>query len=406
MQFDGAAGSEEALNARLQAAYGLYYLENRPVLLRALAVPMPDAVDSATAALRWGCNRVLGYSRASVGDATCAGPFAVTLAAARAAAAAGDNTPASLWDLQPSYLDIVSAVARGVRGYSVIARDAPDPELSALHAWLAQNEEELTASVEVRDPLAYVDYAPSRDDATLHGAFGVLATSGYNPTLVDLEAIDDEAIAALPAALFPCGGEMDVEHYGKLVVHTLHGGTLVTYPRPVSAQLGGAPVRTSFLWPHREAQPARARGAEQQLGSTVQVRDGTSTLLSIPFGEPYSSDAYFRLPASQRVAHRRLLLSLFGEVVPRQLVPDDHLEVELAARLSPDGGSLLFIVNRLGAQTGTLRLPFPAAMGLSDPIRAEPAFTARGSRVEALSDGLRLDMAPGDALIVRLGPPA
>jgi hypothetical protein len=89
-------------------------------------------------------------------------------------------------------------------------------------------------------------------------------------------------------------------------------------------------------------------------------------------------------------------------------VPDDTLEVEAVARLCPDAargsgsGCLLFVVNRLGAQRGTIHFPSPAALNLRGPSEAEVLFSAFGSRAAATAGGLALDLAPDDVLIVRL----
>jgi hypothetical protein len=83
-------------------------------------------------------------------------------------------------------------------------------------------------------------------------------------------------------------------------------------------------------------------------------------------------------------------------------VPDDQLEVESVVRLSPDGGGLLFVLNRLGAQQGTLRFPSPAALNLGQPFGAAVEYAAFGSRAEALADGVRLSLQADDVMVVRL----
>src|SRR5207247_8367697 len=55
------------------------------------------------------------------------------------------------------------------------------------------------------------------------------------------------------AAIFPSRGYLDLESYGKLVVFTLRGGSLVTLPQPPTRQTDGTPFRSTFLWPHLPA---------------------------------------------------------------------------------------------------------------------------------------------------------
>ena len=402
----GRDGFASLDGAHIQAAYGLFYLDNQPVLVRAAELSPGSFQADHKRLEKWGFNA----TRPSSGRLSPRTPFTASLRAARAGIAASDDEPPVILGLRPVATDVLAAIARGVKGYSIALEGDPPPELDRLQAWLDGRAEEVTASVEVRDLLGYLDYRPYHDIDTLHGAFGVLATSGYNPTLVDLNTVKDSEIGALPAALFPCGGELDVEHYGKLVVHTLHGGTLVTYPQPVRAQHGGYPLRTTYLWPHRprvaesgwRTRIGLSRRAERELGSTVQVRDGTSTLLTTLLGEPYATDAYYRLPAAQRLAHRQLVVSLFDAAVPRQIVPDDSLEVELVARLSPDGGALVFVINRLGPQEGTIRFPYLYALNLSEDWSTQIEFTASGSTGRRVEGGVRLRIEREDALVIRL----
>ena len=91
------------------------------------------------------------------------------------------------------------------------------------------------------------------------------------------------------------------------------------------------------------------------------------------------------------------------------MAPEDDLEVEAVARLSPDGGCLLFVLNRRGAQSGWLRFPAPEALNLEDGVHRGRALQAPPDRAPpARARGVRLDLAPGDALVLRLtsGPEA
>jgi hypothetical protein len=126
-------------------------------------------------------------------------------------------------------------------------------------------------------------------------------------------------------------------------------------------------------------------------------------LLGVPLGAPYASPSYATLAPAVRRALRRLALGLFEEGAPRQIVPDEALEVEAVARLSPDGGCLLFVLNRLGApQAGHLRFPHPGALNLGAEVRAEVLYSVAGSGAVGEGGAVRLDLAPGEALVLRL----
>ena len=410
--------------SQLVAAYGLFYLENRPTLLRAADVSSPADASVLGAARAAGFNaiRPLREGLVDARDAEAHGlalvehgpehaawapiaerPFAVSVAAQRASSLAGGTAPAAVWGLPAEPASLVCAVARGARAYSVNAPPETWPRLAPVHSWLAEHEEELTASVPVLDGLVCID--ASTDRALLEGGFGVLALAGYNPPIVDLRAAEDADLAEYPAALFPCDGALDLPDYGKLVVLTLRGATLVTYPRPVQRTPDGIAYRTTFLWPAPSApgKPGVGRGGERMIGRRVQVRDGVSTLLTEPFGEPYAGPPYFRLPAGQRVAHRDLALALFGEAAPRALEPQRDVELELVTRLSPDGGALLFVINRLGAQSGNVSLPDLGALHIPPDFSVTTLFSGAGSSGARRDGGLALALAPADALVLRLG---
>jgi hypothetical protein len=326
---------------------------------------------------------------------------------------------------------LVGAIAHGLKAYCV---PSPGQEaLGRLQTLIGTLEEELASSVEVQDPIAYLDYAPyarATPDDLRHrmgralfgreptpsgrgrlGLHAALLTAGYNCPFVDLEAASDETLAEFPAAIFPSRGWLTLDEYGKLVVFTLRGGTLVTFPEPVTRQPDGTSFKTTFLWPHRPPQPRwtdelfrryDAGGPAAGSIARAQVRDGTSTLIGTAPGEAYPSRRYPGIRPAARLALRRLVVSLFEERVPRQIVPDDSLEVEAIARLSPDGGCLLFVINRLGAQAGRLLFPAVTSLNVQSPVTVQVLFSHLGSAATGLHDGLALDLLPGDTMILRL----
>jgi len=144
-------------------------------------------------------------------------------------------------------------------------------------------------------------------------------------------------------------------------------------------------------------------------GYRVQVRSGTSAVLGAFPGVDYAgAGGGGALTPGERLALRRFAVGHFEEVAPRRVAPEDALEVEAVARLSPDGGCLLFVLNRRGAQSGWLRFPAPEALNLEDEVHAAVLYSAAGSGAAGGARGVRLDLAPGDALVLRLtsGPGA
>ncbi|HEU5317291.1 MAG TPA: hypothetical protein VFX49_14370 [Chloroflexota bacterium] len=388
------------------AAYGRFYLENRPVLLREAELPDPPDARAVAMAREWGFHRV--HAASDMEAPSYDGPFAASHRAAWGVAHASDDHPAMVHGLPPDPAAIVSAVARGAGGFGLrldtaIMQHGLSHDVLSLHQWLEHHEDELTSSVEVRDALALLEYPAYGFWPDLEGGFGVLVCAGYNPTLVDLAVASDADLAEFPAAIFPSRGYLDLDTYGKLVVLTLRGATLVTYPEPVRRQVDGTPFRTTFLWPPTARPASRGRGTEAEVGRRFQVRDGVSTILHQPLGEPHCGPAYWRLPAGQRRAHRQLVLSLVEEVAPRTLAPAEDLELEAVARLSPDGGALLFVVNRLDAQVGTIAIPAPEALNVGRPLLLESLFSTADSQAEPAGDGIRVRMGPKGVLILRLG---
>jgi hypothetical protein len=377
---------------------------------------------------------------------------------------------------------VVAGIAHGLKGLGVGA-ETPGPALIRLLHWLEDAGEELTASVELRDAIAYLDYLPyarlTPDDVPAaptagraaaeaarkrFGLHALLLTCGYNPTVLDLEAVDDLDLAQFPVAVFPSLGYLGVDAYGKLVVFTLHGGSLITLPEPAVREVDGTPLNTRFLWPHPAGQgpprwsatllPWRSRLRRAGTGESVpfsgrcltfpaagrpfvrygrtgagevpraateavtaqvlmtaggvpaayrvQVRSGTSTVVGAALGAEYLTPAYARLAPAARRTLRRVLLNLFEETTPRQIVPDDHLDLEAIARLSPDGGSLLFVINRLGGQSGRLHFPVPESLNIGRHPTATVLFSGAGSTATGRAGGVTLDLAPGDAMVLRL----
>ncbi|HEU5316194.1 MAG TPA: beta-galactosidase, partial [Chloroflexota bacterium] len=138
-----------------------------------------------------------------------------------------------------------------------------------------------------------------------------------------------------------------------------------------------------------------------------RVAQGTSALIGTIPGGAYVTSRYYALSEDERLALRRFAVQLLEPFVPRTIVPDETLEVETVARRAPSGGCFLFVINRLGAQRGALRLANRVALGLPEQgdLHAEPLFSAFGSTASLRREGgdaLEVDLRADDVLVLRL----
>ena len=436
-------------------------------------------------------------------------PFEASLAAVRAQPHSTETHPLTCWSAPVRLVDLASVIAHGTKGVVLAAPQAgvldtgEGVRVRRFLEWVAANGEEVTASLEVQDPIVWLDYrpdlevegadssamtrvvqpsAPTSEGRTavtgrrrgqleprvFDGFYALLLTCGYNPSVRDLRALDDEALDDTPLAIFPSPGALDLDNYGKLVIYTLRGGHLLTLGAVPQHEPDGTPFRSGFLWPHRSGHIRRLdrQGVVSRLGwgrptevssasgATIpaesmlatfpdaggeylrygtgvdrrerraspvtvqaqvllwhrrvpvayraQVRDGVSTVVGTVPGAAYATSRYPTLSASERMARRQFAISLVEPVVARVIAPDDPLEVEAIARLSPDGGCLLFVINRLGTQSGRLRLPQPDALNLGQAFRAEVLYGGAESRATAGDGALHITTEAHDAMVVRL----
>ena len=111
-----------------------------------------------------------------------------------------------------------------------------------------------------------------------------------------------------------------------------------------------------------------------------------------------------------RVTERELRAGSVGEPVwgPRGLLADrgvtprlhPDVEAECVGHAGEDGG-MLFIINRLGAQSGDIRIVDPDAYGYTG--RLEVAYTFAGSHARAVDrHAIHVDLAAEDVLVLRL----
>jgi len=126
---------------------------------------------------------------------------------------------------------------------------------------------------------------------------------------------------------------------------------------------------------------------------------GTSTVLgTLPAGR-YLTPRYYTTPARDRHALRQFARGLLAERGIAPLVHAD-VEAEIVGHAGEDGG-MLFVINRLGRQSGDVRFTDPVLFGYTG--RLEIAYTFAGSRARAVNARtLHLELAADDVLVLRL----
>jgi len=162
----------------------------------------------------------------------------------------------------------------------------------------------------------------------------------------------------------------------------------------------GHTVRGDYLRQTYRLPPERARwtAGGQAAGYTVRVGRGSSTMIGTMPGGSLFTPQYYRLTPTERAGIRAFwtgLLARHGLVPPVSLSPG--LEIEVALRPFP-GGGLLFLINRLPSpQRGTLGCT-PAAGVRGTP---EVIFVGGDSQVQATGQGLQVEMAGHDCVVLR-----
>ena len=254
------------------------------------------------------------YTKLTGGAHTADFPWAGSQHALRFQQFEGETSPLTCWELGTGWWDwrakvspaatlqtYMGGLAHGLRGYNLYAaQDGSDPGgfsfkmgglldesgaaterydlVARLQAFVARHEEELSASVEVRDPIAYLEYLPYARltpeasfpvpmpglieplryfaSFALSGFHALLQTAGYNVPFVDLETAESARLRDYAAVIFPSCGWLELEQYRKLERYVRGGGNLITYPEAVNRRADGQPLSSGALWPH---QPRRHR---------------------------------------------------------------------------------------------------------------------------------------------------
>ena len=126
---------------------------------------------------------------------------------------------------------------------------------------------------------------------------------------------------------------------------------------------------------------------------------GTSTVLgTLPAGR-YLTPRYYAMRARQRRSLRHFARGLLADRGVRPHVHAD-IEAEIVGHAGDDGG-MLFLINRLGKQSGLVRFAEPEVFGYTG--RVELAYTHAGSRAEGVDTrSLHVTLEPDDVLVLRL----
>lgn len=356
---------------------------------------------------------------------------------------------------------LVAGVGEGMVSLTISETWMADPEIEAFIAFVAAHEDELVASTHLTDPVVWIDdpaYAGADpDDIATVGASGAslrwredraslfmaMRQAGFQVKVSDVDRFGSEPEGEeTVAAIFPARRWIDLERYGRLVVHTLRGGNLITFPAPPRRQRDGMAFRSTFLWPvalGREvlaATPVRLGGADfgsfdgagygvvypaplpndvepilqvvsvqpgMDVGNTVasyraQVHDGTSTVVGFSkIGhDPGAGD-----PADHMVI-RRWVTSLM-ESVPRRVHPSQELAVFTAIRLVPSGGSLVFVTNPAPSPTaGGLTIADPAAISAADSPSLRIEFATSGASAVISGTTVQVALPAFGAMVLRV----
>ena len=153
-----------------------------------------------------------------------------------------------------------------------------------------------------------------------------------------------------------------------------------------------------------EAGPLQLERPVNSLVASYRVHhgEGTSTVLgTLPAGR-YVTPRYYAMPFTDRRALRQFLIGMLGE---RGVAPpiETDLEVEVVPHKSEVGGGYLFVINRLGRQSGRIRLRRAVECGYTGHVRV--VFTMQGSGgVRVDDETIEVDLYPQDVLVLHFPP--
>ncbi len=334
------------------------------------------------------------------------------------------------------------------------------PAAAQVAGFLDRYEALLVRSTPVYDQLVVLwdglsELTTEPDEALAASASGqlltLLGTTGWQPECLGLSTLDDETLGEFRAAIIIGHGYLELEAYGRLVVYAVGGGHLLTVGRPIHTDESGRRINTRVLYPRPTNPPAQHSAGHRRLWQRLRARFrgqppprfGTENSNLPLTGEPLTfaagpgDDLWWQWHGSRRglpvayraevrrgtttvigaslwppaagsaadgVALRRLITDLLAPLIPRRLLPEPHLALDLSLRQVETGEALLIAGNPGAPQRGAIRLRALAALGLGGALRAEVIAAAGESTAYIKEDGSTLSVVvdAGDALVVRL----
>jgi hypothetical protein len=153
-----------------------------------------------------------------------------------------------------------------------------------------------------------------------------------------------------------------------------------------------------------EPGPLRRRKLDRGLASSYRVRhgEGSSTVLGTLVAGRYVTPRYYALDSEIREGLRNFIRGMLREwdIFPSY---ETGVEAEFVAHRAPDGGGYLFIINRLGRQTGRVQLERPEEWGYHGHLRI--VFTLLGSGAVVVNPHtIEVDLFPQDVLVLSFPP--
>ena len=137
-------------------------------------------------------------------------------------------------------------------------------------------------------------------------------------------------------------------------------------------------MTSGWQWHDSRRGPAVAYRAE--------VRRGSTTVVGVPLRLSPAE------PAADGAARRRLITDLLEPLVPRRLVPEPHLALDLSLRQVETGEALLIASNSGATQHGAIQLRSLAALGFGGTLRAEVIAASGDSTARIGEDGSTLSV--------------
>lgn len=140
----------------------------------------------------------------------------------------------------------------------------------------------------------------------------------------------------------------------------------------------------------------------RSVGYQTVVGNGTSIVWGTLLAGRYATSRYYALSPEERSDLRKYLSALMADLGVGPRFATD-MEIEIVARRLLDG-CLLFIINRLGEQEGSIVLQDRLSLGLSQQsFAAHRLFAYKGSSIQMdRRSDLYVQLGADDVLVLRL----